>query len=1030
MLLTFIQCSGDSNSNENSISNEEANNFDKVTSENLLELRSSFYKSTNFLTQINNYDNKIQEQVSNTIFENTDNLEFAKVGDNESIFNHFSNNFKYSTTYLTEIFHRNTKYQHYEYGGLDQFEYNRVKNRHMKNSKMEQPTIDPQKLRFYHELVLTPQKIGDFNFSENYYSLDINELSLNQFVELGECENNEPTPRGFKSGTGLRVNINIPKSLRLYIRNLNIAEQFSKTDKNVTINFVLNPTTIQESGEFIDIEASNLPFELFRDQLRRELTFENREHEYNALTSEDLSKAWNLYLDTKFPVTADPVEYGISRTAFKRIFLYNIVGEISSISVETEELGNVMWKSNEWFLHRSAKEFANLVAADSIYKNISVLLDSAKAVEGNSPDAVLYFLKKVQNSLIRLKEEYSNTAFYEAINEGAEIGGNYTEYAFRKYLIRIERAAGIETSAYAVSMEIIKAFTTESQDLYKSMDVGNEIIQTLLIKDLVEDVPTVAQYFGIVPEQALFEYYCYRGASKEAHSIYDGELTQNWSRMLLLESYLIQGDTYNANIVEHQLTDFQHYSASDDESVLVREILELYDKYNYDEELRRTIPLAKKALYGEYSSKNDINRNKYNNSTMTAPKNFRNRYEESKYNEEVAYIGGLQLRDNPTQAISYLNKCVSVTHSQDKLKDKRYYMRSLIPKLVELEEFDLVNNLDSKYPIKDFQGKLSHQEQMIAMFEAVGIDMSDLSRSMASIFPDDKDLKDQDYTVGEMLVESGIDTAAMGESIFKLEKRGLRESDLLIAEHYLRKSEIERAIEYIAKVTDESDECEVIRLVATLSASLIDVENTYDLIQNPCIDNIEHDEGRIIATLIQNVIYADSINLFHNVVEKYKQYPQIQRKAHLFNPDSIASRVMSSYNPTEELRSQVGKLIRGQRIDLALTLIDTLHYVVDDKLRSAIISELCEKGNFDLALDILINVEDNENDDRIRNTIIRKLCEKDLLDYAMGILVSVEDRAEQLKGLVEIGSTQEAAQLQLSSKSREMLKNLYARFYD
>jgi hypothetical protein len=992
IILSFIQCGGDSNSNEKPISKGSTINIAEVP--NLQELKASFYNSKNFLTHINKYDQKIKEEVSSNIFENSENLEFVKVDVNEAIFSQFSTNFEYSETYITEMFHQSTKYQHYNYEGLDQFEYRRVKSQHEENGKTDQSKLYPRELRFYQKLILPANSIGEYNFNENYYSFDINALSLNQFIELGNCVNNESTLQGFMAGTGLRVRLIIPKSLRLYIKSLHDAEKFSETDKNVTINFVLKPTTIQESGDFIDVETSNLPFTLFKEQLRGELAFENREYEYYAYTTEDLSKAWNLYLNTKIPATADPVEYGISRTVFKRIFLYDIVGEISSINIETEELGKFLWKSNEWFLHQSVREFANLKSADSIFNNISVLLDSAKAIENISPNTALHFLKKVQNSLNRLKEEYPNTAFCKTIENGKEMGGNYNEYTFRKYLIQIERAAGIETSAYAVSMDIIKAHTTEGKFLHKNRNVGKRVVRELLKYDLIDDIRDVSRHFKLKPEISLFELYCMRGESGRALSLFNNELTQVWSRQLLMEAYLIQGKVDSARIIERQLTDYSSYTNHERTSVssatLVRKIIELYDQYGAEEEVQRVIPLAKKALFLEYER--DFNMQLYNPALLTAPKQFYSSNDESEYNKEVVFIGELEARKNPADAISYLETCIFI--NKHNATSPEYYYRSLIPTLIDHEYFDIAKALDSKYLIEEKYGDRSLQEQLIAEFEGLGVDMSDLSRSMDSILPE-SEFKGLGLTVGSMLVAVGIDTAKMGESIFSIEKRGIKESELLMAKHYIRKGEIDRAIQFVNEVADSTDDCEVLRFVATICAVLVDVNNTYELIQNPCISKTGEDEGRIIATLVESAQRSDSIDVLNNIIMKYRQYPQVQKYAHFLNLDSIAYRIKSSWSPTTEIRMQVAMLIQGRKPDIAIELINILDSEVDDKIRTRIIGALCEKGDLDLALE---NLDD------------------------------IKDKEERLISLVTIGVTQEAIEFQLSGDSKKILKNLNAGF--
>ncbi len=994
IILSFIHCSGDSNSDERFKSTGENGNYEKVTAGNLRELRSSFYNSTKFLTEISKYDNDIKELVSSTIFEKSENMEFLRVDANEAIFNQFSNNFEYSESYFTEMFHQSTHYQHYNYEGLDQFEYQRIKNRHEENSKTKQSALDAHNLRFYQELVLSKQNIGDFNFSENYYSLNISALALNQFIGLGNCVNNESTPQGFRARTGLRVKLNIPKSLRLYIKSLDEAEKFSKTDKNVTINFVLKPSTIQESVDFIDVETSNLQFTLFKDQLRRELTFENREHEYNALTSEDLAKAWNLYLNTKIPATADPVEYGISRTAYKRIFLYNILGEISSISIDTEELGNILWKSNEWFLHQSVREFANLKSADSIINNISVLMDSAKTVEEISPNTALIFLNKVQNSLYQLKEEYPNTPFCKAVQNGKEIGGGYNEYTFRKYLTQIERAAGIETSAYAVSMDIFKKHTAEGKFLHKNRNVGENVLRELLKNDLGDHIREVSMYFELKPEIYLFELYCMRGESGRALSLFNNELTQAWSRLLLIESYLIAGKVDSARIIERQATDYSRYGTQNGSSVAwVRKILELYVQYGAEEEVQRVIPLAKKALFLDLEQNRDFNMQYYNQSLLTAPKLFYDSYDETVYNNEVVFIGGLQARYNPADAISYLEKCIYV--NENNTRRMNHYYRSLIPVLIEHDYFDMARALDAKYYIEFILTEQNIQDQFLAKFEAAGIDISDLSKPWSSIDPD-PDFLGLDLSIGEMFVLSGIDTAAIGESIFSIEKRGIKESEYLITKHYLRKGEIDRAMQFVSEVADSKDDCEVLRFVATICARLVDVDNTYRLIQNPCIRKTVEDEGRIIEDLVESAHFSDSVDVFNNVIMKYRQYPQVQEYAHLFNLDLIANEVRNNFTgPKSEIRRQVVKLIQWKKTDLAIELVNLFASEVDDEIWVWIISALCETGDLDLALEKLDNIKVRE---------------------------------ERLLSLATIGATQEATRFQFSNDSKKILKNLNARF--
>jgi len=992
IILSFIHCSGDSNSSEISKSTRESDNVEKVTTENLQELRSSFYNSPNFLTKINIYDYKLKEQVSNTIFDNSENLELVKIDANEATFNQFSTSFKSSSIYITELFHQRTKYQHYNYEGLDQFEYRRVKSQHEENGKTDQSKLYPRELRFYQKLILPANSIGEYNFNENYYSLDINALSLNQFIELGNCVNNESTLQGFMAGTGLRVRLIIPKSLRLYIKSLHDAEKFSEADKNVIINFVLKPTTIQESVDFIDVETSNLPFTLFKEQLRQELAFENREYKYYAFTTEDLAKAWNLYLNTKIPATADPVGYGISRTVFKRIFLYDIVGEISSINIETEELGKYLWKSNKWFLHQSVREFANLKSADSILNNISVLLDSAKAFENISPNTALKFLKKVQNNLNRLKEKYPNTAFCKTIENGKEMGGNYNEYTFRKHLIQIERAAGIETSAYAVLMDIIKAHTTEGEFLHKNRNVGEKVVRELLNYDLIDDIRDVSRHFNLKPEIPLFELYCMRGESGRALSLFNNELTQVWSRQLLMEAYLIQGKIDSARIIERQLTDYSSYTNHERTSAwsvtLVRKILELYDQYGAEEDVQRVIPLAKKALFLEYER--DFNIELYNPALLTAPNQFYSSNDESEYNKEVVFIGELEARKSPADAISYLETCIFI--NKHNATSPEYYYKSLIPTLIDHEYFDIARALDSKYSIEEKYNEQYIQEQLVAELEEAGVDISDFSITLDSILPGFEGLG---LTVGDMLVAAGIDTAAMGESIFSIEKRGIKESELLITKHYLRKGEIDRAIQFVNEVADSTDDCEVLRFVATICAVLVDVNNTYELIQNPCISKTGDDEGRIIATLVESAQRSDSIDVSNSIIMKYGQYPQVQKYAHLFNLDSIAFGVRSSWSPKTEIRTQVAKLIQGRKPDLAIELINMFDSEVDDKNWVRVISALCEAGDLDLALENLDNIKDRE---------------------------------ERLISLAIIGVTQEATQFQLSSDSKKILKNLDAGF--
>lgn len=702
IIISFIQCSGESNSTDKPLKVEGGNIIAELSIEKREDLKNSFYNSKRFLAQINAYDKATKTELSNNIFENSENQKFVEVDEGEAKFILYSNGFESSKTTINDMFHLATQYLYYDYGNLNQFQYQREKQQHEQNIGSDSLLSLSAKMRFYQDLTLPAEDLGEFNFSEKYFSLDISALGKNQFVEISKCIGDHLVPRGFSAGTGLRVVLDIPSSLRLYINDIDLAEMFSKSDKKISINFVLRPAKINKSNEFIDVVASNYQFKAFKDQLRREYDFTNQEYIYDALSSEDLAEAWNTYLDTKIPATADPVEYGLSRTAYKRLFLFEIKGEISSIIIETKELGNIMWKSNKWFLHMSDNEFEYKMEADSIFRNIADLLDSASASENTNPTVAFQLTKKAVENIDQLMENYPETAYSKAIKRGEGLGGFISEATLRKHLIELEKSSSIEASAYSASMELMKSLAKEGNLLNKSRSEsrGKTIVETLLNGELVDDAQEVLQYFQIASDPILFEYFCERGESGKALYQYNGEVTEEGDRLLLLKSYLIQGKIDSARIYESRLT--QNYDRYNSPTFdLIRKILKLYEEYGYKEEIKRNIPLAKELLLIQYSSKlkytNQYQKYYDGNRPIALPEKFDSKYTESSYNDGVMYIAALQMISEPEKAISYFSKCISRNEENDLIAKFPQSMKTIILELIALDNIDLAIELHSKY---------------------------------------------------------------------------------------------------------------------------------------------------------------------------------------------------------------------------------------------------------------------------------------------------------------------------------------------
>ena len=305
------------------------------------ELAENFYNSSKFLESYFGINEKNKPKIINQLKIQYDNTYFRRVLEPEMDFHRSGVNFQnfeeneQSLNNFIIYFHYITDYVFYNYSELNQFRIKKIKNQH--KELLESPL---SAANYYARVAFNPSSEIPYNFETGIFEIDLLPIAKNiARYYIPNLITKNRVPRGYSE---LHISTilfpEMPKMLRLVVKDLDQAEKFSNEDVEIRVNFEL----INEINlDYNTIDVATQIFDLFLARLQADLASVGK--------STDLSHYSQGHLIEKFYEAGGGVMRGYDAYSRKRYF--GISARIKSLELKSKSIGTHMWKPYNWFEH-------------------------------------------------------------------------------------------------------------------------------------------------------------------------------------------------------------------------------------------------------------------------------------------------------------------------------------------------------------------------------------------------------------------------------------------------------------------------------------------------------------------------------------------------------------------------------------------------------------------------------------------------------------------------------------------------------
>jgi len=399
---------------------------------------------------------------------------------------------------LEALFHLLTDYKHFDYSGFNQFQQRRVQADH--KSAMSLYRHDDRQLYVVEDHV-KGKELGDFNFDQNYFTFSLPKGYI-AYSSLEDQQDSKQIPENYESNTyRLSFNpINMPQALKIFPKDLTIAENVGQS--GFTVKYIFTMTeNVNEFDSFRDIPSTIL--NLFESELYRMGSYGgdwSKWEAYDKLSTEGKIKVFYDFCKANNYSRISP--YGRRH--------YHAIGvELVAIAIESSNLGNILWKSDDWHHAVGASDFENKIAQDIREKTYEELEQLSEVIWELNKTGDLFGPLWLITDRPRSKNPDINTYAFAVIQREKKLINKLKQYNFTitkldtladKYLLGLEKHLELNNNFYS---ELQKEGVRQYSD-FRDASISQKYAKDLnLIKKFMTDylvswIQINNEYFGPV----------------------------------------------------------------------------------------------------------------------------------------------------------------------------------------------------------------------------------------------------------------------------------------------------------------------------------------------------------------------------------------------------------------------------------------------------------------------------------------------------------------------------------------------------